>query len=152
MPAGNASAFLPRAREAEVTGFTSHHLWVTPYRHGQYYAAGAYPNQSKRDYADTLHHYADRSSVYDQDIVVWYSLGDTHVPRPEDFPVISSKLAVFCQLSSRWVLRAESRNGRDRCQRTGNPPLTAIAYRMAKPLPEDDGSPHHGGANVAATP
>jgi primary-amine oxidase len=91
MPAGNASAFLPRAREAEVTGFTSHHLWVTPYRHGQYYAAGAYPNQSKRDYADTLHHYADRSSVYDQDIVVWYSLGDTHVPRPEDFPVISSK-------------------------------------------------------------
>jgi primary-amine oxidase len=91
MPMGNASAFLPRAREAEVAGFTSHQLWVTPYRHGQYYAAGAYPNQSKSDYADTLHHYADSSSIHNQDIVVWYSLGDTHVPRPEDFPVMSSK-------------------------------------------------------------
>jgi primary-amine oxidase len=91
MPTNNASGFLPRGREAEVTGFTSHHLWVTPYRHGQYYAAGAYPNQSKRDYTDSLPHYADGSSIYDQDIVVWYSLGDTHVPRPEDFPVMSSK-------------------------------------------------------------
>jgi primary-amine oxidase len=91
MPMGNASAFLPRGREAEVTGFTSHHLWVTPYRQGQYYAAGAYPNQSKSGYADTLHRYADSSSIYDDDIVVWYSLGDTHVPRPEDFPVMSSK-------------------------------------------------------------
>jgi primary-amine oxidase len=91
MPMANASTFLPRAREAEVTGFTAHHLWVTPYRHGQYYAAGAYPNQSKSDYTDTLHRYADTSSIYDQDIVVWYSLGDTHVPRPEDFPVMSSK-------------------------------------------------------------
>jgi primary-amine oxidase len=23
--------------------------------------------------------------------VVWYSIGDTHVPRPEDFPLMSSK-------------------------------------------------------------
>ena len=91
MPMGNVSAFLPRGREAEVTGFTSHHLWVTPYRHGQHYAAGSFPSQSKSDYADTLHRYADNSSIYDEDIVVWYSLGDTHVPRPEDFPVMSSK-------------------------------------------------------------
>jgi primary-amine oxidase len=91
MAMGNASGFLPRAREGEVTGFTSHQFWVTPYRHGQHYATGSYPNQSKADYADSLHHYADNSSIYDRDIVVWYSLGDTHVPRPEDFPVMSSK-------------------------------------------------------------
>jgi primary-amine oxidase len=70
---------------------TSPHLWVTPYRDGELYAAGAYPNQTSSSYADTLYSYADNSSIYDKDIVVWYSMGDTHVPRPEDFPLMPSK-------------------------------------------------------------
>ena len=35
------------------------------------------------DYRDTLYSYADNSSIYDKDIVIWYSMGDTHVPRPK---------------------------------------------------------------------
>jgi primary-amine oxidase len=91
MPTGNTAAIFPRSREREAVGFALHHLWVTPQREEQLYAAGAYPNQAKSNYADTLYSYADTSSVYDKDIVVWYSLGDTHVPRPEDFPLMSSK-------------------------------------------------------------
>jgi primary-amine oxidase len=91
MPLHNTATVFPRSREAETVGFTLHHVWVTPYRDGQLYAAGAYPNQAKRNYADTLHSYADIASVYDKDIVVWYSMGDTHVPRPEDFPLMTSK-------------------------------------------------------------
>ena len=43
---------------------------------------------------DILHsalpHYANDDSIYDKDIVVWYSLGQTHVVRPEDYPLISN--------------------------------------------------------------
>jgi primary-amine oxidase len=91
MPMANTSSMFARRREREPVGFTLHHLWVTPYRDGQLYAAGSYPNQAPVDYADTLYSYADHSSVYDTDIVVWYSMGDTHVPRPEDYPLMSSK-------------------------------------------------------------
>jgi primary-amine oxidase len=80
-----------RRREREPAGFTFHHVWVTPHRNGELYAAGAYPNQANSSYADTLYSYADNSSVYDEDIVLWYSMGETHVPRPEDFPLMSSK-------------------------------------------------------------
>jgi primary-amine oxidase len=91
MPMANTATIFSRAREREPVAFTFHHLWVTPYRDGELYAAGAYPNQAGRSYADTLHSYADNSSIYNEDVVVWYSMGDTHVPRPEDFPLMSSK-------------------------------------------------------------
>jgi primary-amine oxidase len=91
MPMGNTATIFPRAREREPAAFTFHHLWVTPYRDGELYAAGAYPNQANGNYTDTLYSYADNSSIHDRDIVVWYSMGDTHVPRPEDFPLMSSK-------------------------------------------------------------
>jgi Ser-tRNA(Ala) deacylase AlaX len=91
MPLHNTSTVFPAWREAETVGFAFHHFWVTPYRDGQLYAAGPYPNQAKSTYTDTLYSYADNSSIYDRDVVVWYSMGDTHVPRPEDFPLMSSK-------------------------------------------------------------
>jgi primary-amine oxidase len=64
---------------------------VTPYREGQLYAAGPYPNQAPPGYVDSLYHYADNASVYDRDIVVWYSLGMTHFPRPEDYPIMANE-------------------------------------------------------------
>ncbi|HEY1542191.1 MAG TPA: hypothetical protein VGG01_07265 [Xanthobacteraceae bacterium] len=89
-PMENAMTIIPPARAAGEAGFTFHHLWVTPHRQGQIYAAGAYPDQAKSDYADTLAHYAREGSIYDKDIVVWYSLGMTHFPRVEDYPIMSS--------------------------------------------------------------
>ena len=44
----------------------------------------------KPDYADTIDHYARDGAIYDKDIVVWYSLGMTHFPRVEDYPIMSS--------------------------------------------------------------
>jgi primary-amine oxidase len=91
VPMENSITALPRSAEKETAGFTFHHFWVTPYRDGRLYAAGTFPNQSPRGYTDTLYHYADASSVYDTDVVVWYSLGETHIPRVEDFPLMSTK-------------------------------------------------------------
>jgi primary-amine oxidase len=96
VPMENTATVFPSSRASEAVGFTLHPFWVTPYRDGQLYAGGAYPNQAKADYADTLYHYANQDSIYDKDIVVWYSMGMTHFPRPEDYPIMSNaKLSVL---------------------------------------------------------
>ena len=88
-------AEFPLRREASTVGFAFHHFWVTPLRDHQLYAAGAYPDQAKNDYRDTLYYYANNDSIYNKDIVVWYSLGATHAPRVEDYPLMTDmKLGV----------------------------------------------------------
>lgn len=95
MPGENAMAEFPLRREASTVGFAFHHFWVTPLRDHQLYAAGAYPDQAKNDYRDTLYYYANNDSIYNKDIVVWYSLGATHAPRVEDYPLMTDmKLGV----------------------------------------------------------
>ena len=89
-PMENAMTIFPPDRRQGTADFTAYHFWVTPYRSGELFAAGPYPNQAMPDYADTLSRYASADRVYDRDIVVWYSLGMTHFPRPEDYPVMSN--------------------------------------------------------------
>jgi primary-amine oxidase len=89
-PMDNAMTVFPPARQHGPAGFTAHHLWVTPYDAGQRYAAGPYPNQATDDAADTLDRSAGDAPIYDRDIVVWYSLGMTHFPRVENYPVMSN--------------------------------------------------------------
>jgi primary-amine oxidase len=68
-------------------GFLNAHLWVTPYERRERYAAGDYPNQSHG--GDGLPRWTKANrSVEDQDIVLWYTLGVTHIPRPEEWPVM----------------------------------------------------------------
>ena len=68
-------------------GFMTKHLWVTPFREDERYAAGDYPNQRRE--GDGLPEWteADRP-IADTDVVVWYTFGHTHIPRPEDWPVM----------------------------------------------------------------
>lgn len=95
MPGGNAvpyldSMALPRQRAR----FIDHHLWVTSYKPDELYAAGAYPNQSRGD--DGLPRYcADDESVRKTDVVLWYTLGITHVTRPEDWFIMPAHTAGF---------------------------------------------------------
>ncbi|MFZ6003311.1 MAG: primary-amine oxidase [Actinomycetota bacterium] len=71
----------------ERARFATHNLWVTPYEPAERRAAGDHPNQHAG--GDGLPRWtaADRSLV-DQDIVVWHTFGVTHIPRPEDWPVM----------------------------------------------------------------
>lgn len=89
-PGENTTSIFAQSRAREAIGFSTHNLWVTPYRDGQFFAAGRYPGQSKGNDRDSLAAYSDRSRIYDRDIVVWYALGESHVPRPEDFPLMST--------------------------------------------------------------
>ncbi|OAP22903.1 MULTISPECIES: primary-amine oxidase [Amycolatopsis] len=67
-------------------GFAYKHLWVTAYDPAQLYAGGDYPNQHP---GDGLPEYAKADRPLDNtDVVVWYTFGDHHVVRPEDWPVM----------------------------------------------------------------
>jgi primary-amine oxidase len=68
-------------------GFSTAPLWITAYDPNELYAAGSYPNQSKG--GDGLPAYAARHRpIVNADIVLWYTMGFHHLPRPEDWPVL----------------------------------------------------------------
>ncbi len=67
--------------------FIKHNLWVTPYREDELYPAGDYPTQSHG--GDGLPAWTKGNRpIENTDIVVWYTLGFHHVPRPEDWPIM----------------------------------------------------------------
>lgn len=89
MPLADSSAWISRR-----AGFMNAQLWVTPYRRGELYAAGDYPNQSRG--GDGLPAFTRRDApVADTDVVLWYVMGITHLPRTEDWPVMPSHVAGF---------------------------------------------------------
>jgi primary-amine oxidase len=78
---------LPGSLARRRAGFMDHHVWVTRYRPGELYAAGDYPNQSEG--GDGLPRYtAKNESIEDTDVVLWYTMNVTHIPRPEEWPVM----------------------------------------------------------------
>lgn len=88
VPAGNAVPYLgPKTRERLLAGFVDHHLWVTRQHARELYASGDYPSQGGKPGGLPLWSSNDES-IEDEDLVVWYTLGVTHVPRPEDYPVM----------------------------------------------------------------
>jgi primary-amine oxidase len=70
-------------------GFINNHFWATRYRPGEWHAAGPYPNQSLAD-TGLPRWIADDESLVNEDVVVWYTLGITHIPRPEEWPIMSA--------------------------------------------------------------
>jgi primary-amine oxidase len=77
----------PDAPVSKRAGFIREHLWVTPYAPDERYAAGEYPNLHPGGAGLPEWTSGDRP-IEDRDIVVWYTFGHHHVPRPEDWPVM----------------------------------------------------------------
>ncbi len=80
----------PRRR----AGFVDHHLWVTPQRDSERYAAGDFPTQSKGGDGLPAWTSANRP-VENTDIVLWYTMGFHHLPRSEDWPVMPTSRHEF---------------------------------------------------------
>jgi primary-amine oxidase len=75
-------------------GFVNHHVWVTPYRAEERHAAGNYPNQSQG--GDGLPRWTEENrAIANTDVVLWYTFGHTHLPRPEDYPVMPTAYIGF---------------------------------------------------------
>jgi primary-amine oxidase len=91
----NAVPYLPaNSLVRKQAGFINAHLWVTPYDEQQMHAAGYYVGKHKQ--VDGLPQWtiADRN-VENTDVVIWYTMGVTHIPRPEDWPVMPVHRAGF---------------------------------------------------------
>ncbi|KAI8528199.1 hypothetical protein RHMOL_Rhmol12G0131900 [Rhododendron molle] len=80
--AGTEAKFLRRA------AFLRHNLWVTPYAHDEMYPGGEFPNQNPRVGEGLATWVKQNRSLEENDIVLWYVFGVTHIPRLEDWPVM----------------------------------------------------------------
>jgi primary-amine oxidase len=88
VPGANAIPYIaPTSRVRKRAGFVDHQFWATRYNPSEMNAAGAYPNQSRG--GDGLPKWvANNELIENADLVVWYTLGVTHIPRPEEWPVM----------------------------------------------------------------
>lgn len=77
-----------------VSAFTEHQLWVTPYDPNQLYAAGEYVFDGSLDDGLPIWTKGNRSIEF-EDVVLYYTVGVTHIPRNEDWPIMSSHHAGF---------------------------------------------------------
>ena len=84
----------PSSSVGRRAAFAAHNLWVTPFAPDERRAAGDYPNQHRGGAGLPAWTAQDRS-VVDTDIVVWHSFGVTHIPRPEDWPVMPVEYSGF---------------------------------------------------------
>lgn len=86
----------PSSYHAKRAEFATHAVWVTRYSDDELFAAGQHTMQStggeglaswirqrqEEDGSDA------KTSVRDEDIVIWHTFGTTHNPRIEDWPVM----------------------------------------------------------------
>lgn len=84
----------PNAWWRKRAGFVNHHVWVTPYRDEERFGAGDFPNQSSG--GDGLIKWTEQNRpIESADVVFWYTFGHTHIPRPEDYPVMPTAYIGF---------------------------------------------------------
>ncbi|MBA2293100.1 MAG: histamine oxidase [Gemmatimonadales bacterium] len=67
--------------------FATHPLWVTAFEPDERYPAGDFPGQDSGR-SGLLQFQADDALLDGADVVVWYTVGMTHVPRPEEWPIM----------------------------------------------------------------
>jgi primary-amine oxidase len=85
---------LPNSSVVKRAGYMTKHLWVTPYDPAERYPAGEYPNQHPG--GEGLPQWtAANESVENTDIVLWYTMAHTHIPRAEDWPVMPTSYIGF---------------------------------------------------------
>lgn len=78
----------PRAR------FVDYHVQVSPFKDEEYWSAGKFPNQQIESQGIMKWAEQDRN-VENGDCVLWYTFGVTHIPRPEDYPVMPAAYSGF---------------------------------------------------------
>lgn len=89
----SSSDYEPLLRAA----FANHPFWVTRFRDEERYAAGDFPNQGAagaglQSFVSPAESLGGAAGA---DVVVWQTIGMTHVPRPEDYPVMPTETIGF---------------------------------------------------------
>jgi len=89
VPGANSMPFIaPESLVRKRAQFINNHFWATRYNADEIYAAGIYPNQSSGNGNGLPKYVADNQPLENQDVVLWYTLGVTHIPRSEEWSVM----------------------------------------------------------------
>ncbi|GAW26625.1 putative peroxisomal copper amine oxidase [Rosellinia necatrix] len=74
-------------------GFARHAVHVTKYRDDQLWPAGRHVPQTSGEPSVGLPEWMGDGSepIEDEDVVLWHTFGVTHIPAPEDFPVMPAE-------------------------------------------------------------
>ncbi len=105
VPGVNSVPYVGAASQVRKrAGFINHHFWATRYNADELYAAGAYPNQSLGGGGLTAWT-ANKERLSNQDVVVWYTFGVTHIPRPEEWPVMPTTHVGFKMIPAGFFTR-----------------------------------------------
>ena len=89
MPGTQAKTMVPEGSLLrKKAGFLNHQIWVTQYSENEEYPAGKYP-ASNKVYSGLPEWTAQNRAIDNNDVVLWYVAGITHIVRPEEWPVMS---------------------------------------------------------------
>jgi len=95
VPGSNvAPAAQPIAPSRRKLRFTDSQLWVTRFDPGEMHAGGDLLTPGARGQG-LPEWVADNQELRNADVVLWYTLGISHVVRPEDFPIMPAHTAGF---------------------------------------------------------
>jgi primary-amine oxidase len=95
IPSERVESFaLPSASFRKRAGFLEYSLWGTPYQPLERYVAGDYVNQSEPKQGISQWTQNNRN-LENTDCVLWYTLGVTHLPRPEEWSLMPVHKAGF---------------------------------------------------------
>ena len=84
----------PASTVAARAAFATKHLWGTAFDPEERWPAGRYPNAHQGG-AGLPEYTQDDRSIDGEDLVVWHTFGLTHIPRPEDWPIMPVDYAGF---------------------------------------------------------
>jgi primary-amine oxidase len=82
------------SRVAQRAEFSRFNLWATPFKEGEYGAAGDHTPMHKGG-GGLPEFTRNNRGIEDCDLVLWHTFGLTHVPRPEDWPVMPVEYCGF---------------------------------------------------------
>ena len=94
MPGINSRPYLHQSSSILQRGaFINRHMWFTRYHDDEQSAAGDYPNQGLAGAG--LPTWTNGEDLTNQDVVAWYVFGITHIPRPEEWPIMNVERGGF---------------------------------------------------------
>ena len=75
-------------------GFMDHHLWATPFSPDEMYPAGLHTGADV--WGDGLPRWTEQDrDIRGRDLVLWHTTAITHLPRPEDWPIMPARRLGF---------------------------------------------------------
>lgn len=84
----------PESKIIQRAGWLNQTIWVTPFHPKELHPSGNYPCQM--EIKDGLSEWTKKNrNIFNTDLVVWYTMGITHIVRCEDWPVMPAEHCSF---------------------------------------------------------